>query len=155
MSDRVKCLPTEKLEAMSLKYVWFVGALLFSIYTGIQSYAIASAGVTYQVQQLEGDGGAGLAFTSLCAVAAVIALFWPRVGALAFFCTGLVTGFAGLAYGDNIDFFWILGPVLFMVGALVSYKSLKYHVKTLSAKNQTTKQTRHSQSAATPISRTP
>lgn len=87
-------------------------SLLFVGYTGFQSYQIASAGIQYQVAQLEGDGGAGLVFTFFCFLSALLALVKPLLGVVMFLLSALLAVFAGLLYGDGVMMLWAVAPAL-------------------------------------------
>jgi len=97
---------------MKLKLTLSLISLLFVGYSGFQSYQIASAGLLYQVAQLEGDGGAGLVFTFLFFLAALLALVKPVAGVVMFILSALLAIFAGQLYGDNVMMLWAVAPAL-------------------------------------------
>jgi hypothetical protein len=91
-----------------------VMSLLFAIYLAIESYLISSLGTSYQIPQLEGDGGGGLVAAGILLVSGIIVFWRPLWACLGFvLSTGLVV-IVGLEYQDNLTLFFAMAPALFL-----------------------------------------
>lgn len=106
-----------------LKLAIAVASGLFSIYMFIQSLMIASAGVSYQVPQLEGDGGGGLVIAFTCALASgllFLRLWLANVGFLVA-ATGCLL--VGGIFQDSVIMLWGLVPLL--LAGLTAWKQFR------------------------------
>ena len=91
-------------------------AALFAIYTALESYAIAAAGVANHIAQLEGDGGGGMAFSLLCLVAGILVLRYPLGSVYVFLFATILIVWVGFLYEDSIMYVW--GVVPLILGAM-------------------------------------
>lgn len=91
----------------------------FAVYAAFQSWTIAQAGVTYQIPQLEGDGGAGFVFAVICLLAAILVFFRPLVSLGFYILAALGIAFVAFEFQDRIEFSWSLGAIV--LGALTIY----------------------------------
>jgi hypothetical protein len=94
-----------------MKITVAVLSVAFSVYVAIQSYVIAEAGATYQVVQLEGDGGGGLVFALLCIIAGLLVFVRPLLSAGTFILASVMALGVGILYGDNAMLLWAVVPV--------------------------------------------
>jgi hypothetical protein len=90
-------------------------SLAFAVYAGIESYQIASAGVTYAVPQLEGDGGGGLLIAVVAAISGAIAFIRLWIAQIGLAITSLLALGVGTAFADRITSLWAWVPVLLIL----------------------------------------
>lgn len=105
---------------LKLKTMTGVFTILFALYAGWQSIAIAQAGVLHKIPQLEGDGGGALLFAAACAIAGIVTLVRP-VFAIPIYALSVLTGLlVGVFYQDFMLWFWSAAACLFGVLCFVS-----------------------------------
>lgn len=81
-------------------------ALFFALYTAYEAYQIAHAGAVLGIAQLAGDGGGGLVYTLISALAAITLLRFARIGGSLFLVAALCAVWVGLLYEDHALFWW-------------------------------------------------
>jgi hypothetical protein len=113
-----------------MKIVVGILAGAFSVYTAVQSFAIAHVGVTVQSAQLEGDGGGGLLFALLCLVSGVVVLAKPFISVFTFVVSAVVTIFVGMTYSDDIMIIWSVVPIILAATSLYMHYSTRRRHRT-------------------------
>ncbi|GMA51653.1 hypothetical protein GCM10025857_30100 [Alicyclobacillus contaminans] len=93
-----------------MRYVVPVLSALVALVCAWQSFELASVGVTNQIPQLEGDGGAGMVFSILCLLAGAVALWNGRVAGGGYLLAGMEGFWTGWMYSDieMFCFAWVV-----------------------------------------------
>jgi hypothetical protein len=111
-----------------MKFARFVPGILgilFALFTGYQSFVIASAGAVNEIPQLEGDGGGGLTLSVICMLAAILSFIKPVWSIPFFILSTLVCLITGYIYEDNLIYIWAAGTVALTVLSYVLHRLLR------------------------------
>lgn len=91
---------------MKLRILISALALLFAVYCATEAYQIARAGVVLSIPQLAGDGGGGLVYSLVEALAGLMILRFTRFALVTFLGATCIAIFVGLLYGDSALLTW-------------------------------------------------
>ncbi len=109
---------SKPVSQISSAVLLFLSAL-FVLYAGDKSLVIADAGISNDIPQLIGDGGAGIFFAAICLAAAGLGIWLRRTSAVLYVIAIIVIITASFIYQDNGMFVWAVPPLLFAAGELV------------------------------------